>query len=226
MNLSNKNFASFAVIVLASGYVISQDKKLEIVVDGTTMKVPLPGDLVPSKAKLKSMSKFMESKTPTNQIHEIFAAKGTTEEKYLQEGLRRNADVQTVRSLDNKMTQSIFDGVKGVLTKQFDQMMKQALDSLSDDATGISFKTKQKVGSGAFINKKDQYAYLFYSQIKQRDGKVTERVSATSICFIKDNMIMFNVHADLLGEKDAKWVKETAANWLKAALKMNQVEDF
>lgn len=215
--------AGLLVVLTANITVAQSDTKqseLKIKVSGTTIRVPMPADFVASKAILKTMSNYMVSKTPNNNIHEIFAPKGSSDAKFLKDGLKRHADVQTVRSLNNKMTQTIFDGVKDLLTKQFDQLMKDVLKSLND-GTGASVETQKKVGSGPFVEEDDHYAYLFYSNIKTPDGKSLERVSAACICFVNKNMVMLNVHSDLTGEKDAKWVKETAKNWLKATLAAN-----
>ena len=207
-----------ALLLMGHSVNAQQTKTIAINIDGTKINVPLPGDLVPSKSELETMSAFMTKNTPGNKIHEIFAAKGSTEESYLKEGLRRNADVQTVKSLSNKMTQQVFTGVQDLLTKQFDQLMKDVLKEINEDDDTV--KTINKQDSGPFIEKDDRYSYLFFSSIKGTDGRV-ERASAASICFVKGNMVMLNVHSNLGSKKDVEWVKKTAKDWLEATLKAN-----
>lgn len=195
-----------------------QDKGLTITVDGTKIKIPLPADLVASKSELKAMARYMASATPSNQIHEIYAAKGTTEKTYLEKGLKRNGDVQTVRTLNNKMTQEIFTGVKDLLTKQFDKMIKDVTKKLSED--GLKIDSLKKVGTGPFVDKENCYSYLFFSNVKTGDKSV-QRVSAASICFVHGNMVMLNLHSNLDSDKDADWVKTSAKKWIEATLKAN-----
>lgn len=203
---------------LGSNSFAQENKSISITVDGTKISIPLPADLVASKSELKSMANFMDKTTPTNKIHEIFAPKGTTEKTYLEKGLKRNCDVQTVRSLDNKMTQELFDGVKDILTKQFDEMIKKVMKELSEDSVQID--AVKKVATGAFVDEDDSYSYLFYSNVKTPKATI-QRVSAASICFVNGNMILLNVHSNLDSEKDADWVKKTAKQWVEATLKAN-----
>ena len=46
------------------------------------------------------------------KIQNQMGRRGVDEKSYMEKGIRRNADVQTVRQLNNKMTAEIFDGVK------------------------------------------------------------------------------------------------------------------
>lgn len=200
------------------GYSHGQDKYVSITVESTKIKVPLPADLIASKDKLKSLANYMKSATPTNEIHEIFASKEATEESLQTSGLKRNADVQTVKTLHNKMTQEIFDGIKDLLTKQFDQLIKEVTKDRSQG--DLTIETMEKVGSGPFVDKQDSYCYLFFSTVKSGDKEV-QRVSSANICFVNGNMVMLNVHSNLESEKDAEWVKSTSKKWVEATLAAN-----
>lgn len=213
--------ATALTLVLFFGqFVNGQDNKenITIEVDKTKIKIPVPSGFVAAKSKLKSMATYMERNTPGNSLHELFADKDVTEESYRKNGLVRNLDVQTVKSLNNKMTQTTFDGVKGLLTRQFDQMMNDVLKKINKDDDTV--ETINKSQSGAFVDEDDSYAYLFFSSIKTEKGNV-ERASAAAICFIKGNMVMLNVHSNISSKKDVEWVKETSKKWLEATLKAN-----
>lgn len=197
----------------------AQDKSFTIDLDGTRIKITAPQDLEQAKTKLKTLANYIDRNTPSNALHELYADKGATDESFRENGLKRNADVQTVKSLNNKMTQEIFTGVKELLTKQFDQMVKKVLADLSKGSEQ-SIDTIEKGGSGPIVNKQDQFAYLFYSKIKTQDKEIL-RVSVAGICFVDGNMIMLNVHSNVDSDKDIEWAKETSRKWLAATVAAN-----
>ena len=200
-----------------------KDKPKAITVDagGFEFKVPPPSGLVPLKKELKTFASNMAKHAANNNIHEIYAAKGSTEKSFLKNGLHRNCDVQTIKALDKQeLDEKTFKQVKSLFNRQFETMMAQLLKKMKDK-TGITMKAKEKVGSGAFIDEDSQYAYLFYSQVANSEGS-TDRVSAACMYFLDGKILLANIHSNLESEKDAEWVKKTAKEWLKAIAKANE----
>ncbi len=201
-----------------------KDKPKPITVDagGYEFEVPPPAGLVPLKKELKTLATFMSKNAAGNKLHEIYAIKGSTEESFLKNGLRRNCDIQTIRALEKQeLDAATFKQVKKMFDRQFDSMMKKLLKNMKDK-TGLTIKTKEKVGSGAFVDSETQYAYLFYSQVADGKGGMVDRVSAACIFCIDGKVLLANVHSNLESEKDAAWVKSTAKNWLASIAKANK----
>ena len=212
---------ALAILTILTGSSFGQKKAefVEINAGGAKIKIPYPADLVPKKSELKTIAKLMAKTAPTNTVHEIFAAKTATEKIATQKGLFRNADVQSINAI-RFVEAPLFNQLKQLLSKQFDTIMAVALRDIKARG-GIAFKTQAKVGQGTFVDKKDQFPYLMFSKIGgNKDG--IERVSAACICFVKNRIILVNLHSNLASDKDATWAKTEAKKWIAAICKANQ----
>ena len=201
-----------------------KQEKTTITVDsgGYEFDVPSPADLVPLKKELKTLAGYMKKQAPGNQVHEIYAPKGSTEKSFINKGLYRNCDVQTIKALANQdLDAKSFKQVKSLFNRQFESLMKKVLSDMKDN-TGLTIKTKEKVGSGTFIDNDSQYAYLFYAQVADGMGNKVDRVSAACVFYKEGKIILANIHSNLNSEKDATWVKTTAKNWLNSIKKANK----
>lgn len=194
-------------------------KVVEFEMAKTKLRVPYPADLVAKKSELKTFVKRMAAISP-NTIHEVFAAKEIDEATTLRTGLKRHADIQSSKDIE-AANQNLFDEIKKLFEKQFDQILAEAAKNIKDK-TGLALKTQAKVGKGTFIDKPDRFAYLFFSTVDAGNGKSVERVTALGLCFVKDRIIFLNLHSDLDSDKDADWVKTEAGKWLEAVCKANQ----
>jgi hypothetical protein len=194
-------------------------KLVEIQVAGAKLLIPPPADLVAKKSELKTTTKLMTKAAPTNTIHEIFASKTDTEATAIRLGLKRNADIQSINQI-RIVGQPLFDQLKTLLTNQFDTLMKAALKDVNR-RTGIAFKTQEKVGKGTFVDEKNRFAYLMFSHVGPQEGGV-DRVTAACLCFVKNRIILVNLHSNLESPKDAEWVKKESQKWIAAICKANQ----
>ncbi|MFM9960981.1 MAG: hypothetical protein ACKV2Q_07130 [Planctomycetaceae bacterium] len=226
MNQRSQHVLSLTTLILilvasnAATLMAQQEAKVvEFVVAGANLRVPYPAGFAAKKNELKTFVKRMSAVSP-NTIHEVFAAKEIDEATMLRTGLRRHADIQTTKEI-GAADQNLFDELKKLFETQFDQIIAQAAKDIKDK-TGLALKTQEKVGKGTFINKPDRYAYLFFSTVDAGNGKTVERASALCLAFVKDRIILLNVHSDLESEKDATWVKTESEKWLEAVCKANQ----
>ena len=157
-----------------------KQEKTTITVDsgGYEFDVPAPADLVPLKKELKTLAGYMKKQAPGNQVHEIYAPKGSTEKSFINKGLYRNCDVQTIKALANQdLDAKSFKQVKTMFNQQFESLMKKVLSDMKDN-TGLTIKTREKVGSGTLIDTDNQYAYLFYAQVA--DGMGSQRADGVA----------------------------------------------
>jgi len=207
---------------LKKAFKQEQEKKITVDAGGYEFEVPAPQGLVPLKKELKTLAAFMSRNAARNKLHEIYAAKGSTDESFQKNGLKSNWDIQTIRALDaQELDKAQFKQLKKLFDNQFDSMMKTVLRNLKDESA-LTIKNKEKVGSGSFIDNDSQYAYLFYSQVPDGKGKTIERVSASCLFYVDGKMLLANVHSNLESDKDATWVKTTAKKWLADIAKANK----
>ncbi len=206
-------------LTLTSGFVDAQEseKVVEVKVKGQSIKVPYPAGLSPKKKVLKTFTAFVEKAAPTNTLHEVFATSETTEKSFLEKGITINADVQSVNAV-GPVDQATFNQVKGLLEKQFGQILKQATKEIKD-RTGADLGTNST--GGKFVDEDNRFAFLIFSKVDTPDGQV-ERASASCICFVHNRLILCNLHKNKDSDEDVKWVKAEAKKWVEAICEANQ----
>jgi len=206
-------------LTLTNVFVDAQEseKVVEVEIKGQIIKVPYPAGLQPKKKVLKSLTAFIEKTAPSNTLHEVFATPEVTDKSFLAKGITINADVQSINAV-GPVDQTTFNRVKGLLGKQFGQILKQATKELRD-RTGADLGTNST--GGKFVDEDDRFAFLIFSKMDTPEGKV-ERASAACLCFLNNRLILCNLHKTKESDEDVKWVKAEAKKWVEAICDANK----
>ena len=219
-----------SICISTSEPALAQHKEVTVLVGGKVVVVPAPAgtyevsDFSPATRQLAESTvhegnRLLAVLVDEERVAELIAQETTPPRRYLM--LQVNRESQTRHT-----TRSRFEELKEHLRTKFRGQLPDLVSAANQDSARLErLGTMVEVGEPAFLGvHAEGDAYVCFSMIMKVATEKREAVMATTTAMVhvRSRVLYAYVHSRYSGLADLIWTRDTAENWAKLLVGINQ----